>query len=178
MISVNAFDAGMAPSRDFDLPIVKGPTVRNETQTVDTTRPFKLGARRRALLALTMTVLVAAGCESDASADAVSLDTARAEHESGRAVLIDIREPDEHATGVAAGALLLPMSQLGQRLAQIPTDPSRPVLLICRTQNRSGATLRALRQHGYGHVRYVHGGMSEWARRGWPMVKPGAKPGA
>lgn len=115
----------------------------------------------------------------DIAADSgvVSLDQARTEFEAGRSILIDIREPDEHATGVAAGAMMLPMSQLGQRLAEIPTDPSRPVLLICRTQNRSGATLRALRQHGYGHVRYVHGGMSEWARRGWPMVKPGFKPG-
>jgi rhodanese-related sulfurtransferase len=87
-------------------------------------------------------------------------------------VLIDIREPDEHATGVAAGATLLPMSQIGRRLAEIPTDAAKPVLLICNTQNRSGRTLRALRERGYAHVRYVDGGMSEWARRGWPMVKP------
>jgi rhodanese-related sulfurtransferase len=113
-----------------------------------------------------------AGC-SPASADAVSLDTARAEHESGRAILIDIREPDEHATGVAAGARLLPMSQLSRRLSEIPVDPDQSVLLICRTQNRSGATLRALRERGYGHVRFVDGGMSEWGRRGWPLVKPG-----
>lgn len=103
----------------------------------------------------------------------VSLDEARAAHEAGTAVMIDIREPQEHATGVARGARLLPMRQLGARLAEIPTDPSKPVLLICNTQNRSSSTLKALRQHGYGHVKYVHGGMSEWARRGWPMVKPG-----
>ncbi|WP_293187967.1 rhodanese-like domain-containing protein [Ottowia sp.] len=59
-----------------------------------------------------------------------------------------------------------------RRLAEIPLDTGRPVLLICNTQNRSSATLRALRQHGYGHVRYVHGGMSEGARRGWPVVAP------
>ena len=118
-----------------------------------------------------------AGRDMAADGGAVSLDQAHAEFEAGRAILIDIREPDEHATGVVAGATLLPMRQLAQRLAEIPTDPSRPVLLICRTQNRSSATLRALREHGYGHVRYVHGGMSEWARRGWPMVKPGVKPG-
>ena len=112
-----------------------------------------------------------------ASSDVVSLEVARAEHEAGRAVLIDIREPAEHATGVAAGARLLPMRQLSQRLAEIPTDPERPVLLICNTQNRSSATLRALRQRGYGHVRFVNGGMSEWARRGWPMVRPPAGPG-
>jgi rhodanese-related sulfurtransferase len=107
----------------------------------------------------------------------ISLDDARAAFESGRAILIDIREPDEHATGVAAGARLLPMKQLAQRLGEIPTDPAQPVLLICNTQNRSSAVLRALRERGYPHVRYVHGGMSEWARRGWPMVKPQANPG-
>jgi rhodanese-related sulfurtransferase len=125
-------------------------------------------------LSLATALGAAAGCgDAQADGNAVSLEYARAEHESGRAVLIDIREPQEHATGVAAGAQLLPMRQIGQRIAEIPTDPSRPVLLICNTQNRSSATLRALREHGYEHVRYVNGGMSEWARRGWPMVKPG-----
>jgi rhodanese-related sulfurtransferase len=112
-----------------------------------------------------------AGAEA-ASPDAVSLEAARAALEAGAAVVFDIREPMEHATGVAAGARLLPMRQLGARLAEIPTDPARPVLLICNTQNRSRATLAALRERGYGHVRYVEGGMSEWARRGWPMVAP------
>lgn len=102
----------------------------------------------------------------------VSLDAARQAHERGEALLIDIREPDEHARGVAAGARLLPMSQLRQRLAEIPADPNKPVLLICNTQNRSAATLRALRPHGYAHVRFVNGGMSEWVRRGWQVVKP------
>jgi rhodanese-related sulfurtransferase len=120
---------------------------------------------------------VGAGCSDAAeAADAVSLEVARAEHESGRSLLIDIREPAEHATGVAAGARLLPMSQLGQRLGEIPVDADQPVLLICNTQNRSRATLKALREHGYGHVRFVQGGMSEWARRGWPMVRPAATP--
>ncbi len=111
------------------------------------------------------------------SGDAVSLDEARRLHEAGEAILIDIREPDEHATGVAAGARLLPMSQLNRRVGEIPAGGDKPVLLICRTQNRSAATLRALRRHGYAHVRFVDGGMSQWARRGWPMVPPPA-PGA
>ena len=138
------------------------------------TSPLPLLPRRRTVtLALLATALAAAGCgPAVADADVVSLDTARAELEAGRAVLIDIREPAEHATGVAAGAQLLPMRQLGARLGEIPQDPAQPVLLICNTQNRSKATLKALRERGYGHVRYVSGGMSEWARRGWPMVKP------
>ena len=133
-----------------------------------------LSLRRRRLGPVLISAAVLAMAESRAAnePDAVSLESARAEHEAGRAILIDIREPAEHATGVAAGARLLPMRQLDARLAEIPADPNKPVLLICATQNRSSATVRALRQRGYAHVRYVNGGMSEWARRGWPMVKP------
>ncbi|QTN21158.1 rhodanese-like domain-containing protein [Rhizobacter sp. AJA081-3] len=133
--------------------------------------PFSRRILLKSLAALGLLGSLVAADASDTLS--VSLDTARAEFEAGRVVLIDIREPNEHATGVARGARLLPMSQLGQRLGEISTDPKQPVLLICNTQNRSSRTLKALRERGYGHVRYVEGGMSEWARRGWPMVKPG-----
>jgi rhodanese-related sulfurtransferase len=128
------------------------------------------------LLALPLMAGVLSSIFSDSgaqTADAVPLAAAREAHEAGTALLIDIREPDEHARGVVAGAKLLPMSQLRQRVSEIPADPARPVLLICNTQNRSSATLKALRQQGYAHVRYVHGGMAEWVRRGWPVVNPG-----
>ncbi|MDP2367228.1 rhodanese-like domain-containing protein [Rhodoferax sp.] len=146
--------------------------------TFSTTSPstpdsgFSLSRRKLSLMVLGLGLSAAACGQSSIDANSVSLEVARADHEAGRVVLIDIREPAEHATGVAAGARLLPMRQLGSRLTEIPTDPSRPVFLICNTQNRSSATLRALRERGYGHVRYVQGGMSEWARRGWPMIKP------
>jgi rhodanese-related sulfurtransferase len=107
-----------------------------------------------------------------AGAQAVTLEQARTEHEAGRALLVDIREPDEQAAGVVAGAQLLPMRQLSSRIAELPQD--RPVLLICNTQNRSRATFEALRERGYTKLRYVNGGMIEWLRRGWPVTKPGA----
>jgi rhodanese-related sulfurtransferase len=34
------------------------------------------------------------------------------------------------------------------------------------------AILIDIRERGYAHVRDVDGGISEWARRGWPMVAP------
>jgi rhodanese-related sulfurtransferase len=104
--------------------------------------------------------------------EAVTIDVARAEHAAGRAVLIDIREPHEHATGVAPGARLLPSSQLASRWTEIPKE-GQPVYLVCATQNRSRSALRALRERGpYANVRYVTGGMTEWARRALPLVKP------
>ena len=133
--------------------------------------PFSRRILLKSLAALGLLGSLVAADASDALS--VSLDEARAEFEAGRVVMIDIREPNEHATGVARGARLLPMSQLGQRLPEISTDPKQPVLLICNTQNRSNRTLKALRDVGYANVRFVEGGMSAWGRRGWPVVNPG-----
>ena len=141
--------------------------------------PLRPTTRRRLYQQLLGTTLLmglavmSTGCaEAGNDGKSVPLEMARTEYEAGRAVLIDIREPQEHATGVAPGAQLLPMRQLSGRLAEVPSATDKPVFLICNTQNRSSATLDALRERGYPHVRYVQGGMSEWARRGWPMVKP------
>jgi len=126
-----------------------------------------------ALLA-TLSAAVVLGCApSEAAPPSVTVEEARSAVAAGRAVLIDIREPDEQAQGVAPGARLLPMSQLGARMSEIPSDPTHAVLLVCNTQNRSRATLAQLQsQPGYGHLRYVQGGMSEWVRRGLPLVQP------
>ena len=37
------------------------------------------------------------------------------------------------------------------------------------TQNRSSAAAKELRSRGFTNVKYVRGGMSEWARRGWTL---------
>ena len=116
--------------------------------------------------------LVLQACSPEAVLPNLSLEQARAEHDSGKVLMIDIREPQEHSTGVAQGVVLLPMSQLAQRVSEIPKDADRPVLLICNTQNRSRAVTQALQEQGFTNIRYVNGGMSEWAKRGWPMVKP------
>jgi rhodanese-related sulfurtransferase len=103
----------------------------------------------------------------------VSLDTLKRELDGGAAVVIDVREPREHANGVIAGAKLLPLSQVAHRLDEIPRNAGTPVYLICHTQNRSSALLGFLLQRGgYHHVKFVEGGMSEWSRRGWPLVAP------
>ncbi len=133
-----------------------------------------LSRRQLSIFVLGLGLSLSACSQTVASTDSVTLEFARAETEAGRAILIDVREPDEHATGVAKGAQLLPMRQLSARLAEIPSAANKPVLLICNTQNRSSASLSALRERGYKNLRFVQGGMSEWNRRGWPLVKPKA----
>jgi len=128
----------------------------------------------RLVLVLSTSALLAA-CSPEAQAPdplRVSLDEGRQLFESKQVLMFDIREADEHATGVANGAQLLPMSQLNQRVNEIPKDPAQPVLIICNTQNRSSKVVQVMKDAGWNNVRYVHGGMSTWAQNGWPMVKP------
>lgn len=103
----------------------------------------------------------------------VSLDDARKALETdSSAIMIDIREPSEHANGVAKGAKLIPMSQLGRRLAELPKPGAEKFMVICATQNRSANIVGQLQQMGYTNASYVHGGMSGWCMRAWPMIKP------
>lgn len=124
----------------------------------------------RFLLSLVFFALSA--CQAGTDPDKVSLDFARSQLEAGLVTMIDIRETAEHRSGVAQGAVLLPMSELPGKLGQIPMQPDKPVLLICNTQNRSRATLAELKKRGYQNIHYVEGGMSGWAAKAWPMVRP------
>jgi rhodanese-related sulfurtransferase len=143
---------------------LKGLNVQNEERN---RRPFL-----RAALGAGLLCLAGLACAAPAP-DVISTVAARADFEAGRVVLIDIREPNEMAGGVVAGAKLLPLSQINARLAEIPRDSTKPVYLICNSQNRSAALLKQLRPlGGYDNVSYVQGGMSEWVKRGWPVVKP------
>ncbi len=103
--------------------------------------------------------------------ESVTLEEARSALAAGRR-LVDVREAEEHAGGVAPGAQRLPMSQLAQRLPELGSAKDEPLLLICRTQNRSRATAKRLREMGYTRVQFVEGGMQGWQARGWPMQQP------
>ena len=109
---------------------------------------------------------------ASAAAPSVTLDEARLALEKSTAVVVDIREPNEQTSGVAKGALLIPMGQLEKRMGDITKSKAQPIILICATQNRSAKLVDKLQAAGYTNVSYVQGGMNQWANKGWPLVKP------
>lgn len=81
--------------------------------------------------------------------------------------LIDVRSAEEYKhDGHIAGAKLIPLPVLAQRLGEISRDT--PVAVICRSGNRSQVAADLLAQHGYTSVRNVQGGMTAWQRAGYP----------
>jgi rhodanese-related sulfurtransferase len=81
--------------------------------------------------------------------------------------LIDVREQDEWDRGHAREAHLLPMSQLNERLSEVPND--QQVLVICQAGGRSARVTRALIDAGYDAVN-VEGGTGAWAGAGGDIV--------
>jgi rhodanese-related sulfurtransferase len=59
--------------------------------------------------------------------------------------LIDVREPDEYAGGRVPGAVNLPMSQIGERLHELPDGPFD---VICKVGGRSARVAQALEARG------------------------------
>lgn len=70
-------------------------------------------------------------------------------------VVVDVREPAEWRAGTLPGAELIAMSAFdAARL-----DPAVPVLVVCRSGNRSLAVARALKKAGFSRVGNLVGGM-------------------
>jgi molybdopterin/thiamine biosynthesis adenylyltransferase/rhodanese-related sulfurtransferase len=87
--------------------------------------------------------------------------------------LLDVREPWEWAVSNLAerGARLIPLEELESRLGEVPSD--RPVIVYCRTGQRSEDAARLMRQAGRERVTNLRGGLVAWAREidpGLPVV--------
>lgn len=96
------------------------------------------------------------------------------ERQTRGAVLVDVREAGEHATGLADGALAVPR-------AALEADPGRwlpardaDVLLICGSGVRSRRAAEALAAHGYTRLASVAGGMQRWRTEALPMAPAAA----
>lgn len=74
--------------------------------------------------------------------------------ESG-ACIIDVREEGEYALSHIKTAVSIPLSQIRQRLDEIPKD--RPVYLHCRSSQRSYNAVMALQAHGFKNVYNISG---------------------
>ncbi|CAM3704099.1 FAD-dependent oxidoreductase [Erysipelothrix urinaevulpis] len=84
----------------------------------------------------------------------VRVDEVRGLVESG-AFIIDVREEDEYALGHLINAVNIPLSQIRDRIDEIPTD--KPVYVHCRSSQRSYNALLALKGNGIENVFNISG---------------------
>ena len=85
-----------------------------------------------------------------------------------RALVIDVRQPDEYRSGHIAGAKLIPLDQLSRRMKDLPQN--REIVCVCASGSRSHSATRILARAGYNAAN-MRGGMSSWRRASLPVKK-------
>ena len=81
-------------------------------------------------------------------------------------LLIDVRTPQEYSSGHIAGAVNIPLQELSSRQSELPQDT--PLILYCRSGNRSGQAANLLEDAGYSSI-YNLGGTIQWTGAGYPL---------
>lgn len=86
--------------------------------------------------------------------------------------VLDVREPVEWEHGHIEGAVHIPLMQLTERLAEVPTGRT---IVVCQVGGRSAHATAYLVQQGHDAANLA-GGMIEWADAGRPMVSETDRP--
>jgi rhodanese-related sulfurtransferase len=95
----------------------------------------------------------------------VSVQQAADLRESG-ALMLDVRTVEEWNEAHIPDASLIPLDQLEARVNEVPTGV--PVVIYCRSGNRSQTALWILRNAGYTNVHNMLGGINAWFDAGLP----------
>ena len=83
--------------------------------------------------------------------------------------ILDVREQYEYDEKHIPNVTLLPMSEIQNRLNEIPTD--KEVIITCRSGNRSGQVTQFLEQNGFDNVHNMQGGIVAWEEAGFPVER-------
>jgi len=88
--------------------------------------------------------------------------------DQARAILVDIREPDEFAQGHAKGALSFPLSAFEH--AHLTIEPGKDVVFTCKSGVRTNANCGRLAERIDGEAFVLDGGLDAWCRAGLPTA--------
>ncbi|WP_020588541.1 rhodanese-like domain-containing protein [Desulfobacter curvatus] len=96
---------------------------------------------------------------------AKSMDTGQAKefistHPNEETTILDVRQPSEYEQKHIPGAVLIPLSELSDRLGEL--DPEKPTLVYCAIGGRSRVAAQMLAGKGFKKVINVSGGIKAW----------------
>lgn len=85
-------------------------------------------------------------------------------------LLLDCREADEYQTAHIEGAVLLPMSEIQERLGELEGKQQQRIVVHCHHGGRSLRVARWLQGQGFTQVQSMAGGIDDWSVRIDPSV--------
>lgn len=87
------------------------------------------------------------------------------------ALVLDVREDKEYAAGHIPRAKHIPLGQLAGRMEELDKFKGKPILVTCRSGNRSAHACRILKKAGFETVYNQAGGIIAWERANLPVTK-------
>jgi rhodanese-related sulfurtransferase len=87
--------------------------------------------------------------------------------EKGDAEVIDVRNPDEYASGHIPGAKLIPVDQLFSKMEDL--EKGKPLIFVCSMGVRSALACEMAAAFDYQDLYNIEGGTGAWIEKGYPV---------
>jgi rhodanese-related sulfurtransferase len=87
------------------------------------------------------------------------------------ALVLDVREQSEYDAGHVLNSKLIPLGKLNERLGELEIYRDRPIIVVCRSGQRSASACAFLGKKGFARAHNLSGGIMAWQKAGLPLEK-------
>ena len=92
---------------------------------------------------------------------------------NGKALVIDVRTPQEYAKGHIPEAVNIPVKELPQKIRQMQISKDTPIVTMCDYGGRSSHAVLELQKMGYEVTSFCR--IDSWQKDGYKITKAKAK---
>lgn len=87
------------------------------------------------------------------------------------ALVLDVREESEYKSGHILNAKWIPLGKLADRTGELERYRDQPVVVVCRSGNRSATACSLLGKKGFTQAVNLAGGVMAWEKSSLPLEK-------
>ncbi len=87
------------------------------------------------------------------------------------ALLLDVREDNEWAVGRLPNAKHIRLGELSKRLSELEKFKDKPIVVYCRSGNRSARACALLKKSGFNSANNLAGGIMAWEQANLPITR-------
>jgi rhodanese-related sulfurtransferase len=87
------------------------------------------------------------------------------------AYVLDVREDEEYKSGHLLNAKQIPLGKLRDRIGELERYRDKPIVVVCRSGQRSATACALLGREGYAQVYNLAGGIMAWQKANLPLEK-------
>jgi len=87
------------------------------------------------------------------------------------AIILDVREDNEYRDGHIINSVHIPVAYLNERLKELEKYKGKPIIVGCRSGQRSSHACTILKKQGFDSVYNLSGGIMAWKNDNLPLTK-------